>query len=256
MINLVKRFVAHFFSAQPKFYNIPFGPNKGMKLFTSFNISPRMLFGFDETWVVKIAKQYISKGDTVYDVGAHIGYTSLLFAKLVGANGKVHAFELLPSVANNYLSKTINKNQLAIIVDVHAIGLSNRKQDIDVFLGETMMGNLDLKGYETKYLEKCHIETLDQYLIDNAVSPPNLIKVDIERAELQFLEGARITIEKFQPTMIIEFHNLDLLRAGHQLLTSMNYKLSTANGMVNDELLASLETFYGNVLALPSSETL
>lgn len=251
MFHLIKKLISPFFSRKPKFYIVPFGPVKGMKLFTSFHISPRMLFGFDETWVAELAKKYVKKGDTIYDVGAHIGYTSLLFAKLVGDKGKVHAFELLPNVVFKYLLPTIKANDLEHIINSHPIGLSDKKEELDIYVGETMMGTLDRKGYETQNIEKCRTETLDQYLTDQSLSPPKLIKIDIERAELQFLEGAISTIQNFKPVLIIEFHNVKLLKEGYYLLTKMDYQLSTKEGLIDDKYIENLTSFYGNTLATP-----
>ncbi|SOD20198.1 FkbM family methyltransferase [Pedobacter xixiisoli] len=251
MVQLLKKFISSFFSRQPKFYTIPFGPIKGKKLFTSFQISPRMLFGFDETWVAELASKYIQQGDTVYDVGAHIGYTSLLFAKLVGNNGKVHAFELLPSVSKNFLEKTVKANQLENVIKAHPIGLSDQKEEIVIYVGETMMGTLDREGYETQHAEKCITESLDQYLSNQSLDLPKLIKVDIERAEIQFLKGAATTLETHKPILIIEFHNIDLLREGFEILSEMGYQLSVKNGAIDHQYIENLNSFYGNTLAIP-----
>ncbi len=112
-----------------------------------------------------------------------------------------------------------------------------------------MMGTLDHKGYETKVLEKCKIETLDQYLLETSLPPPTLIKVDIERAEVQFLEGALSTINNYKPTLIIEFHNADLLREGYRLLDDLNYTMVAEKGKVDEAYLDSLTSFYGNIVA-------
>lgn len=251
--NFGKRIISSFFSREPKFYTIPFGPIKGMKIFTSFFISPRMLLGFDETWVAKLVKLHLVEGDTVYDVGAHIGYTSLLFSKFVGTKGKVHAFELLPNVVNQFISKTIKANKLENQIFTHPVGLSNQQGELSIYVGETMMGTLDTDGYETQHIEKCKVVTLDQYFVDNNLTPPKLIKVDIERAEILFLEGAISVIKKYKPLLIIEFHNLDLLKQGYQLLNEMNYQLIAKNGTINNEYLAKITSFHDSILAKPKS---
>ena len=64
-----------------------------------------MYFGFNEPWLAKLAQQYLRPGDVVYDIGAHVGYTCVLFAQCVGDAGVVHAFEILPSVADQFLKK-------------------------------------------------------------------------------------------------------------------------------------------------------
>ncbi|MNK25876.1 hypothetical protein D3C87_442050 [compost metagenome] len=250
MVHFLKKLISSFFSSQPKLYTIPFGPIKGMKLFTTFQISPRMLFGFDETWVSHLAKHYIKEGDVVYDIGAHIGYTSILFSKLVGKQGQVHAFELLPSVAKNYLEKTVNANQLTNI-KAHAIGLADKKDEIDIYVGNTMMGTLTDEGYQSQLSEKCQIDTLDNYISTHQITPPRAIKIDVERAEIACLKGAVETIKNFKPILIIEFHNIDLLREGYQLLSEMGYQLSVKNGVIDEKYLFNLSTFYGNTLAIP-----
>ncbi|RZL55298.1 MAG: FkbM family methyltransferase [Pedobacter sp.] len=249
MVRLIKKFISSFFSRQPKLYTIPFGPIKGMKLFTTFQISPRMMFGFDETWVSHLAKHYIKEGDIVYDIGAHIGYTSILFSNLVGKQGEVHAFELLPSVAKNYLEKTVNANQLSNI-KVHAIGLADKKEEIDIYVGNTMMGTLTEEGYESQSSEKCQIDTLDNYILTRQIAPPQVIKIDVERAEIACLKGAIETIKNFKPTLIIEFHNLQLLQAGYEILNTLGYQLQTEKEVINESYLAKTTSFYGNTLAI------
>lgn len=254
MTNLIKKLISFFFSRSPKLYVIPFGPIKGMRLFTSFDISPRMLFGFDESWVVKIAKLYLKEGDTVFDVGAHIGYTSLLFAKLVGNTGNVQAFELLPNVVDNYLSKTIKVNGLEQIITSHPVGLSDKEESLSIFVGHTMMGSLDSVASESITLEQCKTVALDEYAITYELGIPKLIKVDVERAEIQFLEGAISFIKEHQPILLIEFHNIDLLKKGFRILTGLNYELAAEDGKIDDEVLAGFNSFHKSIIALPKSQ--
>ncbi len=251
MVHLVKKLISPFFSSKPKFYTIWFGPIRGMKLFTTFLISPRMMFGFDETWIAKTSYKYIKNGDTVYDLGAHIGYTSLLFSKLVGTNGQVHAFELLPTVAKNYLTKNIEANGITN-VKVHAIGLADKKENINIFVGKTMMGTLSKNGYKSQLSEICKIDTLDNFITENHISPPHLIKIDVERSEITCLSGAIETIKKFRPTLIIEFHSIELLKAGFKILTELGYQLQSEKEIIKDDsYFEKITSFYGNTLATP-----
>ncbi|RYF23402.1 MAG: FkbM family methyltransferase [Flavobacteriales bacterium] len=250
MFHHIKKLISPFFSREPKFYTVPFGPIKGMKLFTTFKISPRMMLGIDETWVVKTSNKYIKKGDTVYDLGAHIGYTSLIFSKLVGTHGQVHSFELLPSVARNYLAKNVEANNLTN-VKVHAIGLADKKENINIFIGDSMMGTLNKNGYNSHLSEICQIDTLDNFIAEHRISPPKLIKIDVERSEITCLRGAMETIKKFRPTLIIEFHSIELLEAGFKLLTELGYQLQSEKEIITDSYFAKIKSFYGNTLATP-----
>lgn len=87
-------------------------------------------------------KKHIQRGDVIYDIGAHICYTSLLFARYVGSTVIVHAFEILPSVAEQFLKKIIQAKNLKNII-VHDVGLSDREQIIELPIGDTLMTSLN-----------------------------------------------------------------------------------------------------------------
>src|ERR1700690_1748790 len=96
------------FGRLPHLHKIPFGANKGLSIFICFDISPRMYFGIAEPWIATLVQKYVKSGDIVYDIGAHVGYTSLLFRRCVGAAGYVHAFEIVPSVATTFFQRTMD----------------------------------------------------------------------------------------------------------------------------------------------------
>src|SRR5688500_2105284 len=104
------------------------------------SISPRMYLGVDESDLARTAARVIRKNDSVYDVGAHVGYTSILFGKLVGPGGKVQAFELIPSTSE-ILKKSLSLNALTQY-QVHTVGLGSEARTINVARGLTFMGSL------------------------------------------------------------------------------------------------------------------
>ncbi|MNR07518.1 hypothetical protein D3C85_1236390 [compost metagenome] len=129
--------------------------------------------------------------------------------------------------------------------------MADKKDEIDIYVGNTMMGTLTDEGYQSQLSEKCQIDTLDNYISTHQITPPRAIKIDVERAEIACLKGAVETIKNFKPILIIEFHNIDLLREGYQLLSEMGYQLSVKNGVIDEKYLFNLSTFYGNTLAIP-----
>jgi len=68
------------FGRTPHIHKIPFGPNKGLNIFISFDISPRIYFGIHAPWIATLAQQYAKRGDIVYDIGAHVGYPRFYFS--------------------------------------------------------------------------------------------------------------------------------------------------------------------------------
>jgi FkbM family methyltransferase len=246
----IKRFVRKsgvlFFGRFPRLHRIPFGPNKGRKIFTSFDISPRMYFGIDEPWIAELTQRHINPGDVVYDIGAHIGYTVLLFTQKVGNTGIVHAFEILPSVAEGFLRKTIEANDFNNVV-IHAVGLSNLEQTLELPIGETMMTTLYPRASKGCKTELCKVVRLDDYRVFAHLPMPSLIKIDIEGAEVDCLLGALNIIKKCHPLLIIEFHSLDLLSKGHTILDSLGYVITTQKSIVDKQFLQNTDRFHESV---------
>jgi FkbM family methyltransferase len=238
------------FGRIPRFHKIPFGPNKGLKIFISFDISPRMYFGIDEPWIATLAHQHLKPGDVVYDIGAHVGYTTILFRRSIGSSGFVHAFELLPSVATTFFQRTMEVNGFTNVV-VHPIGLSNTQQTIALSPGDTMMGNLLGGASNGKDAELCKTTRLDEFITQRGLPIPSLMKIDIDGAEVDCLMGASNTLTRHHPILIVEFHSLDLLKKGYLLLSSYGYALSTRHFAVDDQLIDSFTSFHENVLCLP-----
>ena len=240
--------IVSLFDREPRIHRIPFGVLKGRRIFTTFAISPRMYLGIDEPWIATLASQLVRPGDIVYDVGAHIGYTSLLFA--YNHAGAVHSFEILPSTAQK-LVKTVAANDVDNIVMVHNVGLGSSARTIELAVGPTAMASLYSQSSD-QGKETCRVTTLDQYVIDNQIPSPRFIKVDIEGAEIEFLEGGKNLINECKPIMLIEFHNLSLLQEGVNLLKNWGYELSTEHGTAPiEEWLQSMKAFHQSVLCMP-----
>jgi len=219
--------------AEPRFHQIPFGPYRGKRIYISPELSPMMFLGINEAWMVQLARDYVRKGDVVYDVGAHIGYTAVLFRDCVGRSGAVHAFEILPSTAQGFLMNTVLYNGFENVI-VHNVGLGAKARMVELPLLDRGMTSIYSMKNEGRGRELCRIETLDQYVATNRLPFPRFIKVDVERAEGEFLSGAMGVINGCRPIMVVEFHSVDLLREGYSILQSMGYKLATKRGLVVD----------------------
>jgi FkbM family methyltransferase len=241
------------FGRKPRVHSIPFGPNRGLRIFMSFDVSPRMWFGIDEPWVAQSAMEHVSSGGVVYDIGAHVGYTCLLYAQRVGDEGQVHAFEILPYVAEQYLGRTVQANSFNNI-EAHAVGLADRDAQLSLPIGETLMTSQHSKAHDGQRMEQCRIVPLDEYVKARNLPLPTYVKIDIEGAEVSCLIGGEKTIRKSSPMMMVEFHSIELLREGHSLLTSWGYKLKTQHGEEMDEqMISNLQRFHESVLCLPQS---
>ena len=146
----------------------------------------------------------IKPGDTVIDVGANIGFYTLLFSRLVGNNGKVIAIE---ADQENYklLKKNIDENKFKNIVALHN-GVSDNTDVISLIRGNTI-GEHKLsnqKSHDTNYSQvKCL--KLDDICKD--INKIKLLKSDTEGHEIHVLNGCKTLLEKNKiNNIMIEFN--------------------------------------------------
>ena len=148
-----------------------------------------MVFGLYELDTTRQMRRLLRHGDWFVDCGANIGYFSLLMANHIGANGKVDAFEPDP-LNRKKLLENISKNLMKSKVRVHDVALGNHGGVVDLYHPTQSKSNhgmsslyRDGSGQDQKFT--VNIACLDDVL-DGV---PNLIKIDIEGAELAAIEG-------------------------------------------------------------------
>ncbi len=192
---------------------------------------------YENDWVIKeiqacgafsrpelgMITRFLKPGDTVLDVGAHIGTFSVPIKKAVGANGKLYAFEANPETFS-LLQKNLADN--GVEAEAFNKGVSAKK------------GTLYLKGRNLKnrhttndgdqplnsgadYLTEALPEDSQNLIevelvrIDDVVpGPVHFIKVDVEGMEMSVLQSAEKTIDRSRPIIYSEYFDYYLKRAG------------------------------------------
>jgi len=157
----------------------------------TFHFSMGRIFEPIET---EFVKREIKKGDTVLDIGANIGYYTLIFAKLVGENGKVFAFE--PDPENfELLKKNVKINNYKNVVLIKK-AVSNKSGKIKLYLSEDNKGGHRIyNSYDGRKSIEIESLKLDDYFKEFK-GRINFIKIDIEGAEYAALEGMNSILRK------------------------------------------------------------
>jgi len=193
--------------------------------------------GIFEPFETNLVKKSIKKGDVVLDIGANIGYYTLVFAKLVGEQGKVFSFE--PEPFNfNLLKKNVEINNYQNVI-LQNSAVSNSEGKIKLYLSHEQSGTHRI--YPSEICSKDYVEVkmmrLDDYFKKNSLAEKiSFIKIDVEGAELGVLEGMESLLEQnknleilieFIPPYIKEFGSnpMDLLN----LLEKYNFKINLIN---------------------------
>jgi len=147
-----------------------------------------------EEYETEVVKKIIKKGDIVLDLGANIGYYTLIFAKLVGDKGKVFAFEPEPNNFN-LLKKNVEVNGYQNIVLIpKAVSSKTEKHKLYIFDEDTGSHTIIETEKNQKYIEIDSV-CLDDYFVkfDGKI---NFIKMDIEGYEGEAIKGMTSLLQK------------------------------------------------------------
>lgn len=191
------------------------------------------LRGVWEPEVTRYLCKKAAKGLTVLDVGADIGYYTLLLAKRVGNEGKVYAFEPIPD-ARKQLEYNISLNGYTnVAVCSFALFSSNGIAVLEEPLRVSRL-NPEIKCVKENDIQ---VETkiFDEWARENRLKRMDLVKIDVEGAELDVLYGMQESIKKYCPVLVIEVHPGHLTRFNYcpddlvRFLRSMGYSLSAVD---------------------------
>lgn len=162
-------------------------------------------------------KSILNSGDVVIDVGAYMGYYSLLAGKLIGDKGKVFSFEPSP-VHFDSLNKNILRNKLDNIKTFN-LAVSNKKGVVSFY--EAGSGSsLIKKEAEThigRKIKPIRVKavTLNDFTKKEKIKHIDFIKIDVEGWDLQVLKGASDLLKvKDAPDVMVEVFDTVLKRGG------------------------------------------
>ncbi len=209
----------------------------GYKIFLdaadTLNLSTRIFEEFE----VKVVQKMIRKGDVVIDLGAHIGYYTLLFANLVGKTGRVIAFEPEPT---NYelLEKNLKINGYKNVVLVNK-AVSSKTGKNTLHLDEiNTTGHTLFNTKEDQTSIEIDSISLDDYFKDYG-GKINFVKMDIEGEEPEAIKGMCSILRR---------------RNGIKIMTEFNPWLLEKNGKNPEEYIQLLEKFDFNIYEIDTED--
>lgn len=188
---------------------IPFGVGKGL-LFDPSYATVAFALGVYELPVQEEMAGLLKPGDVFYDVGANIGFFSVIGAKLVGTQGQVYAFEPVPENIR-ILSHNLDMNHFThVTVIPKAVSSATGGGELLLAIhpgGSALTSGdapVDLKGSMP-----IELVSIDDLIFERSFKPPNVIKIDVEGAEAEVLAGLRRTLQQYHPTLVYEIDDQD-----------------------------------------------
>jgi FkbM family methyltransferase len=229
------------------------GVGAGLK-FDAPNADPGFRLGTYELPVQKALAQYLQPGAVFYDIGANVGFFSIIAAKKIGNKGQVYAFEPVPeNVTTIQRNVELNRFTNVTVVD-KAVSSSSGQAELLLahHIGGAVLATAamppDMKG--TMFVETV---TIDNSLDSIHLKPPTVVKIDVEGAEIDVLRGMMQTIQKFKPVIFYEVDDSDrsiFERKSQELaqfMASLDYRIID---LENSYL--GREWYVGHKIAVPS----
>jgi FkbM family methyltransferase len=205
-----------------KVFTIEGGPLRGTKMHRFVRtFFPSQKTGTYEPEVQDALLRELSPGDTFFDVGANGGFFSLLGAQVVGAEGRVIGFEPHPETARQCRAQ-LRLNGLDRATCVEA-AICDKSGSISFSDGSNSFNRHLVNGEQAGPVIHVKATTLDEAV--EVYGVPNVIKMDIEGAELLALQGATRLLREHRPTLILEIHSPELVKKILPMLRDFDYEL-------------------------------
>lgn len=227
---------------RPKWIEVKSGPLKGGQLFVatdSFDGWSEMINGrFDSFIYDEVGCRCNIDGAVFWDIGAHFGYHSFSFASLVGDNGHVYSFEPNPfNAARFQMHLGKNENQ-AKRITLNTCALSDVNGEMTLVFSNDVDGSsssgshlqnvnapLDAGTYNNFKTQVVTTLTIDSFINQPDVRIPDILKIDVEGAELLVLKGGKEFFQKHKPIIFMEVHNILMMYYVHDFLLKHGYSV-------------------------------
>jgi FkbM family methyltransferase len=195
-----------------------------------------------ESWNYYQIKDHLKPGWVALDIGANMGFFSILISRGVGPAGRVFSFEPNPDVHPQL--KDMLKANGADNVEVVPYAVADKPGELD-FL-RIMTSNVrreasslkiqetsDELGSEAREIIRVPVTTIDDFVAERGIVP-NLMKIDVEGADLEAITGAENTIRKYHPVIQLELHAMAAAAEPKilQFFSNCNYKVARLNNQL------------------------
>lgn len=190
------------------FARLPFGGSVKLKLDLHDDLSRAWYYwGYSgyEPATVRLFCRLLAFKSCVFDIGANVGYYTLLAARFLEGRGEVHAFEPYPAVFH-WLSRNVGLNAFQC-ARLNRVALTDVDGEQPLFIPSDHAGtNASLVQDFTEQESFVMARTMrfDSYCTENVLRPVDLIKIDAEGAEASVLRGAGALLDRWTPDVICE----------------------------------------------------
>jgi FkbM family methyltransferase len=163
--------------------------------------------GWLEVSVQEALRRLLGEGKVFCDIGANVGFFSLIGSRLVGDSGRVYAFEPAPGNAAA-IRENIGLNGMhnAEVIE-SAVGAEPGREKL-LLVEDLSWSHLESQGWHPRTSTTLEVDvvTIDQLVAEGRIRPPDVVKIDVEGSEIDVIHGMRETLTRHKPTLVCELH--------------------------------------------------
>ena len=211
-------------SGDPFIHTINAGPAVGLRFEVTLPLDKAIWSGTYEPDFASAISGGVRSGDVCYDIGGYRGYMSGAMA-LAGA-AKVVAFEPLPS--NQCALRRVCELNPGLNIEIMAVAVGNVDDAMRLrVMADASMGKLATSTFQLDADPEGEIDVavrrLDSMVQGHEIPPSQVIKIDLEGAELDVLQGATGVLSAYRPRIFLEAHSASLEEACTHALVRHGY---------------------------------
>jgi FkbM family methyltransferase len=202
---------------------------EGMRMLLNLQVEKDYWLGTYEPQLQETIEDLTQRSQVFYDIGANIGYMTLLSAKCVGFEGHVFTFEALPANLER-LRRNIDLNAFEKQVTVVPAVVTNHTGETRFLLGPShgtgkadgAAGRSSIDYHEAIALD---VISIDDFIYKSGNPEPDIIKIDIEGSEVLALPGMSRLLHDRKPILLIELHGPEAAKASWEFLRNEGYRI-------------------------------
>ncbi|MFO7584307.1 MAG: FkbM family methyltransferase [Anaerolineales bacterium] len=205
------------------------GDLRGYKILLNLKAEKSRWLGTYEPELAEAVREFVKPGMTVYDVGANIGYVSMLLAHAVRPDGQVFAFEALPANIER-IRANIGLNDLEERIHLIPQAVADKSGELTFYVHASVgMGKVagSAGRSEDQYQAEIKVQTLslDEFVYQQDNPAPHVVKMDIEGGEVLALPGMKRILNEHHPLLLLELHGPESERVAWHTLSEAGYRL-------------------------------
>jgi FkbM family methyltransferase len=232
------------------------GTLRGASLELDLKSEKTIWLGMYEPELQQAIERFAPEGGIAYDIGANLGYISLALARRLGPHGKVIAFEPLPeNLRRLNVNLDLNPEGRQVQVIASAVGDRTGRTTFLVHRSGGMGKLAGSKGRSAAYNGELTVDTVvvDEWIQDNKLESPNLVKIDVEGGETQVLKGMERLLRSAQPVLLLELHGPEAAAESLEILLRAGYSIHDMRP--GYPALERVESWKAYIVALPAASS-